>query len=311
MYTYGDEAFYSKVVEFENNKTGFNQFVKWSHKEADKESLCHYLMEATGVYYELLAAHLHKIGLTVYVVLPNKAKDFARYQGIWTKNDIIDSKFLALFGCKEWRLKLWSPPLPIYKKLRTMCRFNADAKKLRTMLMNHLEALKNSDTPEKTVVKHYEILIKGIDKRLKDNEKNIRVNVESNKELFQRVEQLESIKGIGYATIVTVIAETQGFEFITNRKQLTSFAGLDIVENQSGTITRKTKISKRGNARIRAALYFPAIVAALHNKALKEDYQRIVAKNSKQKKVAITAIQRKLLLLIYSLWKSGQTYEER
>ena len=52
-------------VVFNNNKTGFNQFVKWSRKEALKGYPLRYLMEPTGVYYEPLAFHLDKLGLDV------------------------------------------------------------------------------------------------------------------------------------------------------------------------------------------------------------------------------------------------------
>jgi hypothetical protein len=74
----------SDVVEFENNKTGFNQFVKWSRKCMDKESPLLYLMEATGVYYESLSYHLNKLSQPVCVVLPNKAKYYVQSLGIKT-----------------------------------------------------------------------------------------------------------------------------------------------------------------------------------------------------------------------------------
>ena len=126
-----------------------------------------------------------------------------------------------------------------------------------------------------------------------------------------KIEKLLTIKGVGLSTIVSVLAETQGFELITSRKQRAKYAGFDVVERQSGTsLMGKTRISKKGNSRIRSALYFPAMVASRYNSQLKEDYVRIVAKNPKQKKIAITALQRKLLLLIYTLWKTGEKYKD-
>ena len=72
-----DVGCHTMSIDFDNTKSGFNQFVKWSRKEAVKGFPLTCLMEPTGVYYEPLAYHLHKIGQTVYVVLPNKARSFA------------------------------------------------------------------------------------------------------------------------------------------------------------------------------------------------------------------------------------------
>jgi len=57
-------------------------------------------------------------------------------------------------------------------------------------------------------------------------------------------------------------------------------------------------------------LYFPALVASRHNKELKDDYQRInVGKASKM--IGATALQRKILLLIYTLWKNNEIFDEK
>ena len=112
------------------------------------------------------------------------------------------------------------------------------------------------------------------------------------------------------ATGVTVIAETNGFALIQNRNQLTSYAGFDIKDNQSGTVEGKSRISKRGNTRIRAILYMPAVQCQRRSKHLKDAYDRIVAKHPDKKMIAVTAMQRRLLLLIYAIWKSNKAYSE-
>lgn len=82
-----DAGCHGVPVEFVNDRHGFNQLVRWARKECLKGCPLSFLMDTTGVYYELLAIHLHRIGMTVYVVLPNKAMDFAEYEGIRTKAD--------------------------------------------------------------------------------------------------------------------------------------------------------------------------------------------------------------------------------
>ncbi|MBO9633757.1 MAG: IS110 family transposase, partial [Chitinophagaceae bacterium] len=106
------------------------------------------------------------------------------------------------------------------------------------------------------------------------------------------------------------IAETQAFKLIKNSKQLVSYAGYDVVENQSGTSVRgKTRISKKGNSRIRAALYLPSVVASNHNKPMKIMYDRLNTTKT-NKKISLTAIQRKLLVLMFSMWKNDTVFEE-
>ena len=109
---------------------------------------------------------------------------------------------------------------------------------------------------------------------------------------------------------MTVIAETNGFALIQSRNQLTSYAGFDIKDNQSGTVEGKSRISKRGNTRIRAILYMPAVQCQRRSKHLKDAYERIVAKHPDKKMIAVTAMQRRLLLLIYAIWKSNKAYSE-
>jgi transposase len=300
----------SEVVSFDNTKTGFNQFVKWSRKHLSKEIPAVYLMEATGVYYEPLAYHLHRLDLFVAVILPNKSKYYAKSLNIKTKTDAMDAKVLSTMGCLQ-NLRRWTPPAPIYRELRALTRFNAELKKNRTALLNHMEALGCSENPVSSVVSSYKKIIKNIDGAIAKNMLEIEKLIKSDEQLYAKIKRLETIKSVGFITIVTIIAETQGFELITSRKQLASYAGLDVIEKQSGSsINGRTRISKKGNVRIRAALYFPAMGATRHNKPLREDYNRITAKHPNIKMIGITALQRKLLLLIYTLWKNGQVYRE-
>ena len=300
----------TKSVEFKNTKQGFNQLVKWARKECIKEYPLTFLMEPTGVYYEPLAYHLCKIQQTVYIVMPNKARDFCNYEGIKTKTDEMDARCLALLGCVNRKLTPWQPPKAIFHELRQMTRFVEEMQKVRTMFTNHLEALTHSAEPVDSVVRHYEKLIADIDKQLQANLKNIKAKIATDKELEEKVERICTIKGMGYLTVVAIIAETNGFNLITSRKQLASFAGLDVIASQSGNDDPKHVISKKGNTHIRRALYWPGISASRFNPQMKGMYGRICKRNPKVKMIGITAIMRKMLLLTFTLWKNGETYDE-
>ena len=300
----------TKSVEFKNTKHGFNQLVKWARKECLKEYPLTFIMEPTGVYYEPLAYHLCKIQQTVYIVMPNKARDFCNYEGIKTKTDEMDARCLALLGCVNRKLTPWQPPKPIFRELRQMTRFVEEIQKVRTMLSNHLEALTHGAEPVDSVVKHYKKLIADIDKQLQANLNNIKDKIATDKELEEKVERICTIKGIGYLTVVAIIAETNGFNLITSRKQLASFAGLDVIASQSGNDDPKHVISKKGNTHIRRALYWPGISASRFNPQMKDMYGRICKRNPKVKMIGITALMRKMLLLTFTLWKNGEAYDE-
>lgn len=99
-------------------------------------------------------------------------------------------------------------------------------------------------------------LIKDFDRQIEKPEQRIEMMIEKDAALQKKVDQItSSIKGLGIKTVVTIIAETDGFSMINNHRQLTSYAGYDVVENQSGKRVGKTKIFKKGNSHIRKAFY--------------------------------------------------------
>jgi transposase len=124
------------------------------------------------------------------------------------------------------------------------------------------------------------------------------------------VDNVCSIKGVGLLTALIVISETNGFELIENKAQLVSYAGSDVVERQSGSSIRgKTRISKKGNAHIRRALHYPALSAVRYEGQLGDLYKRVTLRNPKVKMIGLVAVQRKLLVLIYTLFKKNQPYD--
>ena len=128
---------------------------------------------------------------------------------------------------------------------------------------------------------------------------------------YARVEMVCTIKGVRAITVLTVLCETDGFQLCQSARQAVSYAGLDVSEYQSGTILKDKRISKKGNARIRHALYLPAMVAGTTGGpvSLMNLYKRVKQKHPTAKKVAIVAVERKLLMLIYTLWKKQEPFD--
>jgi len=81
-------------------------------------------------------------------------------------------------------------------------------------------------------------------------------------------------------TAVIILAEISGFELIRNKKQLTSYAGFDVKEKQSGTSVKgKPRISKKGNRSLRKAMHLPSMSVVKWDDNFKNMYVRIVSKH--------------------------------
>ena len=304
-----DQHFYSKPMECKNTEEGFEFIIAWSGKEVDDSAPYSFLMETTGCYHESLAIHLASKGLTVHVVHANKAKDFARLNGCRTKTDPVDSRMLARMGCDTSGLEPWPLPDEKYLRLREMSRFDEQMEKSLTQTKCWIEAVKHSGIVDKEILSEHKKMLKSTKALQKKNRSRMEKLVAGDESLSKDVENMASIKGIGKKTAILVMAETLGFHQMTSAKQVASYAGLDVRREQSGKVDKKGRITKKGNAHLRAALYFPAMVASWSNPQLKEDYERICRSHTQSKMIALVALERKLLCLMYAVRKSGKSWD--
>ena len=106
------------------------------------------------------------------------------------------------------------------------------------------------------------------------------------------------------------MGETNGFDLIRNKRQLTSYAGLDVREKQSGTSVKgKPSISKKGNKHLRKAMHLPALTAIRHDQRCKTIFIRLVSKHGIKMK-AVVAVQRKLLEMTYTIFITRKAYDK-
>lgn len=304
------EKSYSKSMKFENSKKGFRKFENWVMSHTRSEISLHFIMEATGIYYESLAYYLHGRSYNTHVLLPNMAKNFFKSRNVKSKTDIADAKNLSILGA-ERKLDNWSPPSPYFKRLRNLTRFNDQLKTEKTVFLNMLHSYDLAEETDRYVIQEIRKVIAEFDKKIAKSYEKIQAHIQSNSEVAEKVTNICTTKGLGILTVAIVVAETFGFELFHNQKQLTSYAGYDIVERQSGSsINGKTRISKKGNKRIRKAMYLPTMSHVRYSKAAKTRYDRIVGNNG-IKMVGQVAAQRKLLCLIFTLWKNNEPFDEK
>jgi transposase len=296
--------------KFENNLRGWKALQNWIARfRKHTEVPLVLVVEATGVYYEGFAYYFKEQGFDLHVVLPNKSKHYAKSLNVKTKNDEMDARLLAQMGL-ERPMSIWKGMSSTMLKVKQLCRQRNALQAARTVVSNQLHAHTHGQSPQKIIVQGMQQHLKFLDKQIKALEEELKKTSAADEQLQQRVDNVCTLKGVSWLTALTVIAETNGFDLIENKAQLVSYAGYDVVENQSGTSLKgKTRISKKGNAHIRKALYFPALSAAHHEPKLQDLYQRIHEKNPKIKMIGAVAVQRKLLILIYTLYKKNEPYD--
>jgi transposase len=301
------ELFASK--NFTNTSKGILSLIEWGTKLMSKDVAVRYVMEATGVYHEHLAYHLDEDGLEVSIVLPNKISNYARTLEVKTVTDKTASEAITLFGL-ERKLDRWTRPNGLLKKLRQLTRERGQLLDERTVIKNQIHAEKSEAEPSKKAIERMNKRILLVNKQEKDIMDEIEDLLKTDIEMAKLVVLLCSIPGVGLLTAVTILAETNGFELIRNKRQLASFAGLDVREKQSGTSVKgKPKISKRGNRYLRKAMHLPALTAIKHDERFKGIFERLVSKHGIKMKAAV-AVQRKVLEMTYTVFKTGKPYEK-
>jgi len=301
-----------KVVashKFSNTQKGFLALHHWLQKKwKTRQEPMVVTMEATGIYYEMLALFLFKQGYTVAVVLPNKAKKYMQSCGVKSKNDKIDAKGLARMGAEQ-SLAPWEPMIEFYYELRELTRQHESLQGHRTVVTNQLHATSRGMYPNMFVTNQLKSMIAAIDEQIKATEVAISKLIASNPQVQEKARRITKIKGLGLLTVAVLIAETNGFTLFENSRQLVSYAGYDVIENQSGNRTGKTRISKKGNSRLRRALHMPALSVVRWRQApFINLYERTLERHSIKMK-SYVAVQKKLLVIIYALWKSGRDFD--
>jgi transposase len=293
--------------KFNNKPSGYKEFVEWQARKCKLPIPVVFAMEATGVYYERLAWYLHRRDFYISVVLPNKARKYLQSIGLKSKNDKIDAVGLAQMAAEQ-RLSTWRAPDETIIQLRDITRQRESLQVTRTRINNQLSSYRCGEFVNHAIVKNYQKIITLLDEQIKATEKMINEKINSNSRLKERVDNILEIKGISKITVATVIAETGGFELFMNQKQLVSYGGYDVVENQSGKHVGRTKISKKGNAHIRRTLHMPALNVVRYGEPVFCNLYNRVYGRTKIKMKAYVAVQRELLCLIYTLWKKNEKY---
>jgi transposase len=287
---------------FANTAAGFQQLAAWLVKQ--KPERVHVCMEATGAYGEALALDLHHAGHTVSVVNPAAIKAFAGSRLSRTKTDKVDAELIARF-CVAQQPPAWAPPLPEVRELQALVRRLEALTEMRVAEQNRLEAIITVETVRSSIEQH----IGYLDQQIKQTRAAIRQHVNRHPGLRRQSELLDSIPGIAETTASTILAEITDITHYQSARQVAAYAGLVPRERHSGSSVRgRTRLSKIGNARLRRALYFPAITALRCSPFFKA-WAAGLRQRGKCEMCVIGAAMRKLIHLAYGVLKTGHPFD--
>ncbi len=294
----------AKHKVFQNNRHGFEQLVAWLNSHQVAVGSLHACLEATGTYGEPLALFLHEADYLVSVANPAAVRAFANAGLSRTKTDKVDAELIARF-CLAQQPAVWSPPAAELRELQALVRRLESLVEMRVMEENRL----SSSIPTEAVRHSLEEHIRYLLEEIKQTEALIREHINNHSDLKEQSDLLDSIPGIGETTAALLLAETVNIKQYTSARQAAAYAGLVPRERRSGSSVRgRVCLSKIGNARLRKALYFPAITA-LRSSDFFKAWAEPLRTRGKSKMSVIGAAMRKLIHLAYGVLKTGKPFD--
>lgn len=280
---------------FANTGEGHREAAHWLGKRA---RVC---VEATGVYHLQFCLTLVERGIEVMVVNPRAAKDFARAMQNRSKTDAVDAAALLEY-VRRMDFVPWQPPCRAVFELRELGRRMRELTELGVEEKNRLHARRVSDM-SRAVAADLEQHIAEIAARLEGMEKRAAEVIGADDDLRQQYLAMRAGKGIGSRSAILLLSELAMLDATMNVREVVAHCGLDPRVYESGTSVHKAaRISKVGNARVRATLYMVALTAVRHDAGARSFYVSLL-RRGKQPRQALVAVMRKML---HGLWIAMQ-----
>ncbi len=264
------------------------------------------VLEATGSYSDAVSQALFTAGYHLCVLNPAVLVDYRRSHNTRSKTDKLDAHMLARYAQdQQQHPHPWTPlPEPIHS-LRQLLHHRDDIQHLLRQERNRLEAGRMDDWISQHVHSH----VAELRSRLKACEKRIKEQVKAHAVLLHLSTRLRTIPGIGWLTAARLLAHIGDLARFEKVGSLVSLAGLAISEHSSGSsVHGHPHIDRHGRPDLRQTLYMSALVALRVSPAF-QAWGRRLQEAGKPKKVVLVAIMRKLLHIVYGVWKTDRDFD--
>lgn len=296
-----------ETLSLQNDGAAIRRLLKREQKRNRKQGLGPMLVicEATGGYEDAVLKAACELGLDCHRAHGSGVRAYAKFRGRHAKNDPIDAALIAEYGRDKPDLELYQPPRPEEAALRALmgrrselkdmiqaetCRIeHASLKAVRVSLESHLAALKE---------------------QLALIEKEIRTLTRRDEAFNKRSRLMQTLAGIGAVASQTILAFLPELGHVPTPRAV-ALAGLAPYDRDSGKERGKRRIVG-GRGQIRTCLYMAAL-AAIRSHAHFREFAERLTRRGKPFKVAITAVMRKLIVILSAMirkdqpWKHAQT----
>ena len=281
--------------QYQNSSKGIRALTR----QLKKKSLALIVVEATGGYEYEVVTHMRKAKLPVALVNPTRVRRFAQAGGQLAKTDSLDAHVLANFA-KTMQPEVWQLKTEVEEGLsRLISR--------RRQLVGMLTSEKNRlGTAQKLAQDSLKRHIAWMQDEVVEIESSMREVIQAEPEYQQKMTHLVSVPGVGPVTAITLIAQLPELGMV-NRQQIAALAGVAPLNHDSGRHKGKRR-TFGGRSNVRSALYMATLSATRYNPTIKAFYERLLA-NGKEKKVALTACMRKLLVILNSITREQQPWQ--
>jgi len=255
----------------------------------------HVICEATGGYEQPPVRVLQDAGVAVSIIEAGRVRHFAKAKGLRAKTDPIDAAVLTQYG------QTFAPaPMPVASPCQrhlaqwaTRRRQLVDLKVIETNRAEHYaDAFSRKQSRQ---------LLLFLEKQIAQCEQQITQLIAKDQSLLTKAKRLETIAGVGPATSATILAHLPELGNL-NRNTAAALAGVAPYNKDSGNLSGPRHIAG-GRKTVRCALYMAALSAVRHERIFKAFYQRLLAAGKKPI-VALTAVMRKLIVLMNRLLKN-------
>lgn len=253
--------------------------------------------EASGGCEALLIALCHAAGRAVVQVNARQVRDFARARNRLAKTDRIDAEVIAEFA-RTFEPKPLSLPDPLQQRLSGLVRH-------RTHLLAEVTQNQNfaSSLTDKKQLRVISATVAFLQKQVRALESLMASLVKESPEIRAKVDRLQQVQGIGVLTSTSLIALMPELGTLTDN-EAAALAGVAPFNRDSGQFRGQRHIAG-GRSQVRSVLYMSALVASRYNPVLRPLYQRLLAAG-KAKKLALTVLMRKLIILANHLLKNPE-----
>jgi transposase len=293
----------TRAKVFANTPEGWRHMTAWLKDQGIEQArVC---LEATGRYSLGIAQALHDAGHGVSIVNPAQIRDFARTKLGRNKTDGVDAGLIGEYA-EIFTPPPWLPPSPALRRLGELQTMRAGLVAGQREWINR----RDSGIIEPTARALADTMIQAFTSQLAAADKAIAATIDADPELRARRDLLLSISGVGPTLAGILLAELPGPEVLGSAAEAVAYAGLNPRHHQSGSsLNRPTRISRIGNAVLRAALFMPAMTAMRYNPAVAALTARLKAQGRLKGKQILVAAMRKLLAICVGVLKTGKPFD--